>query len=96
MSKRHTWALEDRVEVRIDHDGLAVEGGLGSNAHDDVGQVVVGICDVRARKHHVDAACCLLSVNLGNKYQQLTISFQHGIFCWRCKFNHPVLLNSDM
>lgn len=60
----HAWTLKHRVEVRVDHDRLAVEGALGGDAHNDVRQIVVSICHMRARKDHVDCACCLLPVNL--------------------------------
>lgn len=66
-----TWALKHRVKVRIDHDGLAVSSSLWSDVYNDVRQVVVRVCDVRACKDHIDCSCCLLSVHLA-KEQQLS------------------------
>lgn len=50
--------------MRIYKDRLAVDMFPPGNAHDDVGQVVVGIGDVGAHKYHVDRTACLFPVHL--------------------------------
>ncbi len=69
--------------MRVDEDGLPVLHVCGGDAQDDVGQVVVGICDGCVNEVQVEGATGLLPVDLVH-IPEFSITFAFDRACQLC------------